>query len=76
MLLFVSFFEKSKLKFLAAGSPGFAAQDQLTAGQGYGHDNLWYFLFCDWKTAWTLLYKPIEDQERIEIDLIVEVSHF
>ena len=73
---FVSFFEKSNLKFLAAASPGFAIQEQLTSGIGYRHANLWYFLFCDWKTAWTLLYKPIEDQERTEIDTIVEVSHF
>ena len=74
MLLFVSLFEKSKLKFLAAGTPGFAYQAQLTTGGGYSVENIWFFLFCDWRTAWTLLFKPIDKKERKEIDKIVKVS--
>ena len=37
-------------------------------------DNFEYFLCCDWKTAWTLLYKPIDEKERKEIDAIVKVK--
>ena len=36
--------------------------------------NFAVFLCCEWKTAWTLLYKPIDEKERIEIDKIMEVS--
>ena len=72
-LLFVSLFEKLNLYFLVAATPGFADQAQFTAGDGYRVLNLFYFLFCDWKTAWTLLYKPIDEEERKIIDKIVEV---
>ena len=75
-LLFVSLFEKFNLYFLVAATPGFADQEQFTGGYGYEVDNLFYFLFCDWKTGWTLLYKPIEENERKKIDEIVNVRKY
>ena len=67
-LLFVSLFENFDLYFLVAATPGFAYQSQFTFGRGYGVPNLFYFLFCDWKTGWTLLYKPINENEKKEIN--------
>ncbi|CBY14413.1 unnamed protein product [Oikopleura dioica] len=58
---------------LSAATPGFANQAQFTFGNGYEADNLYYFLFCDWKSSWNLLYKPIDENERKEIDKIVQV---
>ena len=74
LLLFVSLFEKLRFYFLAAATPGFAVQGQFTFGAAYRIINLFYFLFCDWKSSWTLLYKPIDEKERKEIDKIVEVG--
>ena len=73
-LLFVSFFAKLNSYFLVAATPGFASQGQFTDGYGYHVLNLFYFLFCDWKTGWTLLYAPIGVNERKEIDEIIKVS--
>ena len=73
-LLFVSLFEKLNLYFLVAATPGFADQGQFTNGNGYRVRNLFYFLFCDWKTGWTLLYAPIGENERKEIDEIIKVN--
>ncbi|CBY34125.1 unnamed protein product [Oikopleura dioica] len=56
----------------AAATPGFADQRQFTLGDGYNVVNLWYFLFCDWKSSWNLLYKPIDEKEKKEIDKIVQ----
>ena len=75
-MLFVSLFEILKLYFLVAATPGFADESQFTFGDGYGVLNLFYFLFCDWKSSWTLLYKPIGENERRKIDEIVEVNEF
>ena len=47
---------------------------QFTDGPGYSHDNLWFYLLCNWKTAATLLYKPIDENERKMIDEIVKVK--
>ena len=74
IVLFVSLFEKLKLYFLVAATPGFAHQAQFTNGIGYLVRNLFYFLFCDWKSSWTLLYKPINEKERKIIDEIVKVD--
>ncbi|CBY32153.1 unnamed protein product [Oikopleura dioica] len=57
---------------LSAATPGFAYQRQFTFGNAYKVDNLYYFLFCDWKSSWTLLYKPIDEKEKKEIDKIVQ----
>ena len=61
------------LYFVAAGTPGFTDQWQIVNGEGYKDFNLFYFLFCDWKTSWALLYQPINDEQRKKIDEIVEV---
>jgi len=76
LLVFVSLFERLTYNrfFLAAGTPGFSAQEQFTFGNGYRVMNFMYFLLCNWRTSWTLLYKPIDEKERKEIDKIVDVS--
>jgi hypothetical protein len=61
---------------VGAGTPAFARQQQFAEGDGYNVDNFWYFLICDWKTSWSLLYKPIEEHERKEIDRIINVSKY
>ena len=75
IVLSVSLFEKLNLYFLVAATPGFASQAQFTFG-GYKVNNIWYFLFCDWQSSWTLLYKPIDENERKIIDEIVKVNQF
>ena len=43
----------------------------------YGEeDNYFYFLFCDWRTSWSLLYRPIDENEGIKIDEIIEVLKY
>jgi hypothetical protein len=74
--LFVSLFEKLNFYLLVAATPGFADQAQFTVGCGYQVDNLYYFLLCDWKSSWTLLYAPIGEKERKIIDEIVKVKEF
>ncbi|CAG5104736.1 Oidioi.mRNA.OKI2018_I69.chr1.g1493.t1.cds [Oikopleura dioica] len=56
---------------LYAGSPGFAAQQQISTGM-FAFHSLWIFLSCDWWTAWTLLYKPVTQIEWHKIDKIVK----
>ncbi|CBY13806.1 unnamed protein product [Oikopleura dioica] len=56
---------------LFSGSPGFSTQMQLTGDFGT-RKNYFYFLFCDWKTSWSLLYRPIDEKERIKIDELIE----
>ena len=63
------------ISFLAAGTPGFSEQEQITAGLGYHTRNVFYFLFCDWQTAWRLLYKPIDVEEKKEIYEILKVDN-
>ncbi|CBY30392.1 unnamed protein product [Oikopleura dioica] len=57
---------------LFAATPGFATQSQITKGNSFKGFNLYYFLICNWKTSWTLLYKPIGEEERKKIDKIVK----
>ena len=64
------------LYFLVSATPGFADQRQFTIGGGYKVNNLWYFMFCDWKSSWTLLYAPIGEKEKKIIDEIVKVKKF
>ncbi|CBY11116.1 unnamed protein product [Oikopleura dioica] len=54
------------------GKRKFANQAQFTFGNSYEVHNLWYFLICDWRTSWTLLYKTIDEKERNDIDEVVE----
>ncbi|CBY11139.1 unnamed protein product [Oikopleura dioica] len=43
-----------------AGTPGFTGNEYFT------------FLFCEWITAWTLMYLPIDEKQRKYIDIIVK----
>ncbi|CBY11880.1 unnamed protein product [Oikopleura dioica] len=56
---------------LFSGSPGFSNQQQL-GNNGY-EKNYFYFLICDWKTSWSLLYRPIDENERKIIDKIIKI---
>ena len=60
-------------RILVAGTPAFSRQEQLGGGLGSGRHNYLYFLFCDWKTSWNLLFRPIDEKEEKEIDEIVKV---
>ena len=57
---------------LVAGTPGFAGQSQL-GGLGFAKNDYFLYLFCDWKTIWSLNYRPIDEQEKKEIDKIILV---
>jgi len=57
---------------LVAGTPGFAEQWQLGGG-GSHKDNDFLYLFCDWNTSWSLIYRSIDEKQRTEIDKIVKV---
>ena len=50
--------------------------EENTKNDGYEVNNFWFFLFCDWKLFWTLLYAPIDEKERKKIDEIVKVNEF
>ncbi|CBY15266.1 unnamed protein product [Oikopleura dioica] len=56
---------------LFAGTPGFAEQWQLGGG-GSHKDNDFLYLFCDWNTSWSLIYRSIDEKQRTEIDKIVK----
>jgi len=49
-----------------AGTPGFASPEQLISDQVgtesdlYSLGRLMVFIFSEWKTAWTILYNPVE----------------
>ena len=50
-----------------AGTPGFASPEQLlspkvgTESDLYSFGRLMVFIFCEWKSAWAILYHPLED---------------
>ena len=51
-----------------AGTPGFASPEQLTGyadkmSDNYSLGRLMIFLFCDWPTAWTGMYKPVTEND-------------
>ena len=58
--------------FIVAGSPGFSQNHQLTGGHGDMSSNIFVFLFCAWKTAWTLLYRPVDEMEYQELENMVK----
>ena len=60
---------------LVAGTPGFAGQWQL-GGEGDNNNNDILYLFCDWNTSWSLIYRPIDEKQRTEIDKIVKVPKY
>ncbi|CAG5087707.1 Oidioi.mRNA.OKI2018_I69.PAR.g11613.t1.cds [Oikopleura dioica] len=62
---------------LYCGTPGFCSKAQITAA-ARGHQDsaldlrkIFFFLFCGWKAAWSICYKPINETERITILLIL-----
>ncbi|CBY31701.1 unnamed protein product [Oikopleura dioica] len=60
---------------LFSGSPAFTNQYQLTGNYGYS-SNYFHFLMCDWKTAWSLLYRPIDETERKKIIENCDIQEF
>ena len=50
-------------------------QWQIGGGNKYEYDYILY-LFCDWKTIWSLKYRPIDENERTEIDKIIQVRKY
>ncbi len=56
-----------------AGTPGFASPEQLilpTVGMEsdlYSFGRLLVFLLAEWSSAWTILYKPIEDISKLNL---------
>ena len=49
-----------------AGTPGFASPEQLIGAahaksDNYGFGRLMAFIFCSWKGAWNLLFKPVTE---------------
>ena len=55
------------MDFLDAGSAAFSRSREL-GGQGDEEESpLHILILCDWKSAWSLLYNPIEEDEREEI---------
>ena len=74
--LFVNFGIEIIFKFiLVSGTPGFAGQYQL-GGYGDTKNDYFLFLFCDWKTIWSMKYRPIDENQREEIDKIVKVRKY
>ncbi|CAG5106057.1 Oidioi.mRNA.OKI2018_I69.chr1.g2663.t1.cds [Oikopleura dioica] len=60
---------------LAAGTPGFSMQYQLTLADRSRNNSLhpvYIYLFCGWKTAWRLLYRPASESDRNFIDNLME----
>jgi hypothetical protein len=58
-----------------SGTPGFTGQFQL-GGFGAAKKDYILCLFCDWKTIWSLKYRPIDGSQRYEIDKIVQVRKY
>jgi hypothetical protein len=56
-----------------AGSAGFAHGEQL--GQNIIRNSaLFILILCEWNTAWSLLFKPLEKGEKEEIRKQLEVK--
>ena len=56
-----------------SGTPGFAVEHQLGLR---GETESFYILnlCCEWRTFWSLKYRPIDERQRQEIDKIIQVS--
>ena len=58
-----------------AGTPGFASPEQLLSpnvgreSDLYSLGRLMVFLFSEWKSAWTILYKPVEDISAVQLTI-------
>ena len=60
--------------FKESATPGFSQVCQWLQAHQEFFDHWPFFLACEWKTAWSLLYKPISADERVKIDEIVKVN--
>ena len=52
-----------------AGTPGFASPEQLIGNShpksdNYSFGKLMIMIFCDWRTAWNVLYQPVTDAQK------------
>jgi len=57
-----------------AGTPGFASPEQLVGqahnrSDNYSFGRLMVMIFAEWQPAWNLLFQPITDAERQNINL-------
>jgi hypothetical protein len=59
--------------FSDAGSAGFAGGQQLGQDGNFNYA-LFIFILCEWNTAWTLLFKPLENGEKEEIKKELQVK--
>ncbi len=56
-----------------AGTPGFASPEQLISDKVGMESDLYslgrvaIFVFAEWKTAWTILYKPVEEISTLKL---------
>ena len=56
-----------------AGTPGFASPEQLlsrnvgTESDLYSLGRMMVIIFSEWQSAWTILYKPVEDISTITL---------
>ena len=62
--------------FLDAGSAAFSNSNQLIGELGVFGSLVHILILCDWKTAWSLLFKPIEKSEREKIKEELKVILF
>ena len=68
MLVFNSvILNEFSVNFLDAGSAAFSGSNELCDAFGGEGSPLHIFILCDWKSAWSLLYNPIEEGEREKI---------
>ena len=63
--------------FLGAGTAAFTSTSQLVEiGDVHTNFPVHVWTLCDWKTAWSLLFKPIEtDREREKIKKELQVCN-
>ena len=63
-----------------AGTPGFASPEQLVAqshrkSDNYSFGKLMVMVFCNWPTSWNLLFRPITENERNQIQFNQRLMH-
>jgi hypothetical protein len=60
---------------LVAGTPGFALTEQVVGCTGdFKNKAIYIFVLCNWRSAWSLLYKPLIKGERQEIKRRLKVK--
>ncbi|CAG5105204.1 Oidioi.mRNA.OKI2018_I69.chr1.g1920.t1.cds [Oikopleura dioica] len=61
---------------LRAGSAGFCEMDQISSKNGFFNRSIFVFIFCDWQTAWYLLYNPLgSDEHREQVSKFLKQSN-